>query len=587
MKLIAFSIFLYFFSHSAYAAIAPSMSINNDPVCEVYKVAYLSQLSSGAIPSFDTVEVQSHADGSSYSNNGTSVVPIKFSKPFTHPEVEWLEWLPIPNKEHSFKWGGTATNVTATSSIKPSGSTSFVFQVNTIGWRGPFYRVWLMNDNKLQKIVKNMQPAKKTVPIEGTGAKLVFPYYERSFSRNLTNLFKYQDDFYTATDDQVSKVTKGTPEVVCQVGLKTELNSAQIQALEKAANSSLMTKGITHIPMYYGSMGNPHWVVKNGFQTAINKPWLIMTTANGECFANDQLNNCEKNKRVEAVLQNFAASDPWSFREIEALRHHMNSVKLVLNQYYKDELKLDKAIANGMATQAIYNFLERTVSLHPYIRYGVEMINTASNSYTLDTPGKSLKTNWFNKTELMWAAHFNDYDAITRLLSNGANLSEVTNTDDTYASVQFLNRSALTYAVENATLPLIQKLLAHGADGDIEDSKGNTLASYLNKNPSLDLTWDELTKSQRVTVKASFNCAQAKSKQEKAICSSQGLSVYDQQLGQLYKKVRNTNQYPEIKTLQRRWLKALRTECTASGDELVNCMKEKYRSRIKYLMNLL
>lgn len=510
------------------------------------------------------------------------MIPIQFSKPFTHKDVSWLEWLPVPNMEHSFKWGGTSTNVTAVGSIKPPSGKSFVFQANTIGWRGPFHRVWLIEDEKLSTILKSTPSDSNEVPIEGVGAKLIFPYQERSFRHNLTNVFKFKDDFYTVTEEQVAKVTTGIPEIVCQVGLDSEFTSAQLNALEKAANSALMTEGVTHISMYYGSMGNPHRFVE-----AIKKPWLIQIAEKGKCLANETVNNCEKNRRVEAVLETFAELDPWSFREIQAIRHHMDGARLVLSQYYVNELKLDEETSIGMATQAMYDFLEKTVFLHPFIRNGVDKVKVASNSYTLDKPNGTIEVNWFKKNNLMWAAHFNDYDAVIRLLSEGASLLNVTNTNDDYASVQFLNRSALTYAVENGTTPLIQALINAGADINIKDSKGQTIDSYFKKNKNLDVTWDELTSLPTVSIKASFDCKLARSKQEKAICNSEGLSHYDQQLGLLYKKIRDSKRYPEIKTLQRAWLKSLRTECSGVGIELTNCMKEKYRARIKYFTNLL
>lgn len=587
MSLKSLAALLLLFGATSNAAMNPSMSVNKDPICNIYEEAYTVKLSDGMRPTFNTEEIRSLSDGSTYISNDSDVIPIRFSKPFTHKEVSWLEWLPVSNVEHSFKWGGLSTNVTAIGSIKPSSDKSLVFQSNTIGWRGPFHRVWLIEDEKLSTILKSTPSDTEEVPIEGSGAKLIFPNYEWGGRPNLTNVFKFKEDFYTVTDDQIAKVTTGTPEVVCQIGLESEFFSAQLSAIEKAANSALMTNGVTHISMYYGTMGNPHRFVKDGFEEAIKKPWLIQIAEDGKCLTNDKVNNCEKNRRVEAVLESFAELDPWSFREIKAIRHHIDGARLVLSQYYIDELKVDKKISNGMATQAIYNFLEKTVFLHPYIQNGVGKVKVASNPYTLDEDDGTLALNWFNKTNLMWAAHFNDYDAVKRLLSEGASLVEVTNTNDNYTSIQFLNRSALTYAVENGTIPLIQVLIKAGADIDIKDSKGNEIENYFKKNKNLDITWEELTSLPKATIKASFDCKFARSKQDKTICASEGLLLYNQQLGLLYKKIRDSKLYPEIITLQRTWLKSVRRECSGSSIELSNCMKEKYRSRIKYFTNLL
>jgi uncharacterized protein YecT (DUF1311 family) len=588
VKLKALLVTLSLFSGISQSQILPSLAVNEDPVCAVFKQSYLEQLHQGKAPSFITEELSSHSVGSVYLPQQIPSTPIKFTAPFTNEEVKWVSWHPIVGVEHSFKYGGKSTDATAVGSIKPSENKSFVFQSNTIGWRGPFHRIWVIEDVKLDSLISGMGDKQKVVPIEGSGAQLIYPDEERVFQSYVTNLFQFKDNFYTVSSDELHRINEEKSELVCKVGLKVSLKSQQITALEEAANASLMTKGVTHISHYYGSMGNQHRKVLDGFYAAIKKPWLIKVNKDGECFKNKHIDNCSKNKNVEAVLEQFASLDPWSYREVQAIREHMNGVKYVISHYYISELKVDEAIADGMANQAIYNFIEKTVSLHPFIQYGNDKSEKTSDSYTLDNVNGSLASNWYNKTELMWAAHFNDYDAIQRLLKKDSSVFDVTASSDNYASVQYLNRSALTYAIENATLPVIQSLLNAGADKNIKDSDGNGLQHYLNKNNLLTDSLESIVAASTVDVKASFDCKLARSKQEKAICSSKGLSIYDAQLGALYKNVRATKKYPEIKSLQRTWLKSLRRECSMeSQSELTKCMKRRYRSRIKYLNNLL
>jgi uncharacterized protein YecT (DUF1311 family) len=579
---------LSLFSGISQSQVLPSFAVNEDAVCTVFKQSYLEQLHQGKAPSFITEELPSHTVGSVYLPQQIPSTPIKFTAPFTNEGVKWMSWHPIVGAEHSFKYGGTSTDATAIGSIKPSENKSFVFQSNTIGWRGPFHRIWVIEDAKLESLISGMTDKQKIVPIEGSGAQLIYPDEERVFQSHVTNVFQFNDNFYTVTSDEVHRLSEAKSELVCKVGLKVSLKSQQISALEDAANASLMTKGVTGISQYYGSMGNQHRKVIGGFDNAIKKPWLIKVDKDGGCFKNKHIDNCSKNKNVEAVLEQFASLDPWSYREVQAIREHMNGVKYVLSHYYINELKVDDAIADGMATQAIYNFIEKTVYLHPFIQYGNDKSEKTSDPYTLDVVNGSLASNWFNKTELMWAAHFNDYDATQRLLKKGSSVFDVTASSDSYASVKYLNRSALTYALENATLPLIQSILRAGAGKNIKDSDGNGLQHYLNKNNLLTGNIETIVAVSMVDVNASFDCKLARSKQEKAICSSEGLSVYDAQLGALYKKVRATKKYPEIKNLQRTWLKSLRHECSMkSQSELTKCMKRRYRSRIKYLNNLL
>jgi len=588
VKLKALLVTLSLFSSISQSQILPSFAVNEDPVCAVFKQSYLEQLHQSKSPSFITEELPSHKDDSAYFPQQVPSTPIKFTAPFTNNEVKWMYWYPIVGVEHSFKYGGTSTDATAVGSIKPSENTSFVFQSNTIGWRGPFHRIWLIEDVKLDLLISGMSDKQKLVPIEGSGSLLIFPNEERVFHSDVTNLFQFKDNFYTVSSDEVHRLNEEKSELVCKVGLKVSFQSHQITAFEEAANASLMTSGVTGISQYYGSMGNPHRKSVGGFDNAIKKPWLIKVDKDGECFKNNHIDNCSKNKNVEAVLEQFASLDPWSYREVQAIREHMNGARYVLSHYYIDELKVDEAIADGMATQAIYNFIEKTVYLHPFIQYGNDISQITNDPYTLDHANGTLASNWFNKTELMWAAHFNDYDAIQRLLKKDSSVFDVTASSDNYASVKYLNRSALTYAIENATLPVIQSLLRAGADKNIKDTDGNGLQHYLNKNNLLTDSLKSIVDVSTAAVKASFDCKLAHSNQEEAICSSQGLSVYDAQLGALYKNVRATKKYPEIKSLQRTWLKSLRRECSMkSQSELTKCMKRRYRSRIKYLNNLL
>ena len=588
MKFKVLLVTLSFFSGISQSQVLPVFAVNDDPVCAVFKQSYLEQLHQGKTPSFITEELPSHSDGSVYLPQQIPSTPIKFTSPFTNKGVKWMSWHPIVGVEHSFKYGGTSTDATAVGSIKPSENKSFVFQSKTIGWRGPFHRIWLIEDVKLDSLISGMGDKQKIVPIDGSGAQLIYPDEERVFHSYVTNLFQFKDNFYTVSSDEVHRLNEEKSELVCKFGLQTSFKSQQIAALEEAANASLMTNGVTGIFQYYGSKGNQHRKVIGGFDNALKKPWLVKVNKDGECFKNKHIDNCSKNKNVEAVLEQFASLDPWSYREVQAIREHMNGVRYVLSHYYINELKVEEAIADGMAAQAIYNFIEKTVYLHPFIQYGNDKSEKTSDPYTLDDVNGSLSSNWFNKTELMWAAHFNDYDATQRLLKKDSSVFDVTASSNNYASVKYLNRSALTYAIENATLPVIQSLLRVGADKNIKDSDGNGLQHYLNKNNLLTDSIESIVAVSTADVKASFDCKLARSKQEKAICSSKGLSVYDAQLGALYKSVRATKKYPEIKSLQRTWLKSLRRECSMERQsELTKCMKRRYRSRIKYLNNLL
>jgi uncharacterized protein len=77
---------------------------------------------------------------------------------------------------------------------------------------------------------------------------------------------------------------------------------------------------------------------------------------------------------------------------------------------------------------------------------------------------------------------------------------------------------------------------------------------------------------------ASFDCAKAKSKIEKAICADQTLSDYDEYLGRYYGGAAETLKDGAdcLKTEQRVWVKTVRDLCGAKS----NCLKDVYLKRL-------
>lgn len=600
---------LSLFSSVVYSQIEPVFSVNEDPVCSVFEQSYNAQLAQDKLPnnttfvrdnspSFKTNYIPIHKGSKQklFTPDETSDIRVRFSKPIIDDYITWLEWTPLVGVQHKLSGYGYASRLTAVGSIKPAPDKSFVLQINTIGWRGPFYRVWIIEDSELQTIVQSIESIDTEVPIEDSGAVLISSDSERTFIPSLKNIFQFNNHFYTVDKEGVYKLENNEFKTVCQLGNGLSLQSPQIQALENAGNATLMTEGITHIPNYYGSMGSSFIKVENGFKDAIEKPWLIMVDENGMCFKSSHIDNCRKNKAIDVILKKFASQDPWSFREVQAIRQHMKSAQDALSEFYVKQLNVTSLLAKGISKQAVYNFVAKTVYLHPYLEQTTEAL-TAENAeevdlYTLNNEQGSMPINWFNKTELMWAAHFNDYDAVQRLLKKYDNatskVNAVTASSDSYASVQYLNRTALTYAVENATLPVIQALIKAGSDINIKDSEGNELDYYLAKNNLVNSNIKDIAAMALVEIKPSFNCKLASSAQEKAICADKGLAVYDKQMSTLYKMVRTQIADSNIKALQRSWLKELRQTCSMQNNTaLYSCMKTNYRARIQYLNNLL
>jgi uncharacterized protein YecT (DUF1311 family) len=572
----------------ANASITPVLNINKESICGIYLEAYKTKLNQENELSFDTKEIISHKNNEVYVSKNESTTPVTFTKPFIHEKIKWLEWDPIVGLKHSFKWGGGYTDISAISSIPFSDMRSLVFNSYTIGWRGPYFNILLIDNAELDPIISGADTSDENyLDLKKIKARHILPSNSSRAWGKINNLFTYENDFYFATNDTVEKITNTDDQVVCKIGVETNFKSKQLSALENIANNSLMTKGVTHISGYYGSMGNQHHEIKDGFSDAIGKPWLMKLSKNGQCANKGEINNCEKNNRVDFVLNDFAKSDPWSYREAQTIKQHMTAAKYVLQGYYRN-LGLSELKSAGIANQAVYDFIYKTVSLHPIIKNGTLPPLPTENTYTLDDGVSVIPKNWYNKTSLMWAAHFNDYDAVNRLLRSSFDVNQVTSSSNSYASIQRLNRSALTYANENASSQIIELLLNNGADDTIIDSTGNKLNYYLSTNPNEVKTLFQMPNGHATEITPSFDCAKARSDIEKAICQSKGLSIYDKQLGDLYSMLQRNNKLPELKQLQRNWLKATQLKCSGLYPEkIASCLKVEYRPRIRFLQNLL
>ena len=198
--------------------------------------------------------------------------------------------------------------------------------------------------------------------------------------------------------------------------------------------------------------------------------------------------------------------------------------------------------------------------------------------------------NEFGKTPLMIAAHLDRPDSVRILLNAHADVNAVTHNVKEFCSNGFerVGRSALTYAVENASPIVIKLLLDAGADPNIRDSKGNGLDFYLAKNPRL--TSDEqklgvtgLSKISDQFSGPSFKCQAAKTPIEKAICKSEVLRILDLELARAYELLR-ANQGPLAVTEQRQWVKRRNSSCNGANLS-EDCLAEIMRTRIRYLHN--
>ena len=217
-------------------------------------------------------------------------------------------------------------------------------------------------------------------------------------------------------------------------------------------------------------------------------------------------------------------------------------------------------------------------------------------------PKDNLKSidNSFSKDLLMYAAHMNNLDTVKKLLSLQWPLYKTTSK---YARhwdchpIKRIHRSALTYAAENASIELIKTLVEAGADTTIKDSQGNTLDFYINLNPRFSaeektLGFDGVLKKYAgpTEIKPSFSCSGKLNRIERAICDSEGLSIYDRELATNYKKaMKHEKIAKQFKKDQIRWIGKRNRECKAfeKDFQVDACIARTTRARIRYLEYLL
>lgn len=88
--------------------------------------------------------------------------------------------------------------------------------------------------------------------------------------------------------------------------------------------------------------------------------------------------------------------------------------------------------------------------------------------------------NSFGKTPLMAAAQADQLGAASWLLAHSADVRAATGETDEFTFPKHGQRTALHYAAANASLPVIEALLAAGADPAAKDDEGVTPLDYLN-----------------------------------------------------------------------------------------------------------
>lgn len=360
------------------------------------------------------------------------------------------------------------------------------------------------------------------------------------------------------------------------------------------------------------------------------RPWALKLTWQHDDYQWNQ----NKYESQAKHLHNWQFTDVWSQREYAVYENLKLDAERELTQYYTEKFSYKPDRASRLANDVIKGLPSSYYSLAVFnnedkdftgfaemlngtfdgwgsvkelmaLKYG-EQMDIAALTLMIDTPElyenlpkeyhpDNIKT-FYGKNLLMFAAHMNNYDAVEYLLSKGWAVNAVTKlTEQSFCRpvLQRVNRSALTYAAENASVYLMQRLIDAGADITVKDSQGNGLDFYLQRNPRL--SDDEKSLSFKALLKRyngkgkprpSFNCDVKLNVIESAICDNEGLAIYDQELNSQYQSLRGI---PSVAAMlpksQIAWLRRRNSECMVFSEEqkLNGCIARLTRARIRYL----
>jgi len=440
----------------------------------------------------------------------------------------------------------------------------------------------------------------------------------------------------------------GTVSEVCRIGIKGEKDAYE-KFLATPGIGSLL-KILRTIGEGGEDCGTAHYGMQHNVQAAASerraaiRPWAVSIARGSMAYEKPYY---VFDERTIKFLDYWSREDLWTRREFQTFGEHIKPAEKGVASYLVNEFAIKPKHANSEA----YNLVEKLIGTRFIIPGGFDLSENMHNlyfgKYSIDDaliernkhafddmlsnpstiPAKSFRpsdqlsdieklsaalfyavewpygmgkllgagaspngVNGYGKTPLMVAAHMGRPDAVRMFLEAHADVNAVTHNVSGFCMRSFerVNRSALTYAAENAS-PIVMKLLLDaGADPNILDSKGNGLDYYLARNPRL--TPDEqklgitgLAKIADSFTGPSFNCKDAKSGIEKRICASEVLGIFDLEIARAYEAL-HASQGASALTDQRDWLKRRNTTCKGS-DLTEDCLAEVMRTRVRYLHN--
>ena len=517
----------------------------------------------------------------------------------------------------------------------------FVYHGRYHSWRGDIYTGYIINPDQIEALEHQLKENKKD------GFSPFYPMgslaYGSDFSWWENFPFEYQKKWYVLTDfgdfhrhDSQRNVYQiledGSSRNVCTIKIFQNFDAGKLG--DKFPFFTAYKEAVEEIMLSSGDCGTSHpevtarWNGQYFASMAIVRPWAIAPTWNS-------MKNSWEAGTIEFQKKHFEDwkfQDVWSYREYATYQNLMFDAISELKNHYitnysyaeADALKHASGLLNAMPgwyySLGVYDDDDKDFSIFQRMVEGTYenwadlkqdlKLNYGSAplvvlSLMIDNPQQYKKLppetqqdsvkSFYNKDILMFAAHMNNFDSVKYLIDSGWPVDKVTSYEPKHSCgprLERLNRSSLTYAVENASIEVIKILVEAGSDTRIKDSKGNSLDYYIGLNPRFlaeekELGFDSLLKiySNVKKIKPIFSCKGKINRIETAICNSNGLSIYDRELNNNYRNSLVNNEIStDLKASQINWIKRRNNECGnfAESDKLTACLARTTRARIRY-----
>ncbi|OIR13747.1 ankyrin repeat protein [mine drainage metagenome] len=442
----------------------------------------------------------------------------------------------------------------------------------------------------------------------------------------------------------------GTISEACRVGIKGD-KEAYAKFLATPGVGSLI-KVIRTMGAGGEDCGTMHSGLQHDAQAAAaerraaSRPWAVSIEQNSMTAGNPYYVFDDRTKKY---LEYWSLDDSWSRREYQTFEEHIRPAEVGVAEYLAKEFAMEPGKAKSEAVRVVeeligarfilpnqfemtqesrdlyfgdYSIVDALVgrdkdALNSMLANPASITYPRNQAYVQESGPEALseavanavewpygltkmlgagaspnQANEFGKTPLMVAAHLDRPDSVRTLLLAHADVKAVTRNVAASCSNGFerVERSALTYAAENASPIVIKLLLDAGADPSIRDSQGNGLDYYLSKNPRLTAKEQKLGVSGIAKIAdrfsgPSFNCRDARTEIEKTICASEVLRIFDFEIARAYEALRAKQSALAVAD-QRDWIKRRNALCSG-GSLSEDCLAEVMRTRIRYLHNRL